>query len=214
MGPLADAASTRDALAVAVPMLKEMLTQPPLPGRAFHPPSHAALILVPLYGRWTEGHESEIVREYLGDRDTFGKLLADQLVAARRSSTPIEDFEKSFYAYTGRYLANALARFDARSAVPALKTSLEAYRAWGGQAATVAYTERALVALGDADARSGFEAQLADPAQRDAALATLVWLCRNGQGETLRYASTLLGTALEVDATQALDTWFLRQFEE
>ena len=211
MGPLESAEATAAALEAAVPMLKEMLTQPPLPGRAFHPPSHAALILPPLYDRWAgRVPEGEVLRAHLGDRDAFARLLYEQLVGGREKEAPLEEYARGYYAYTGRYLANALARFDARDALPALKKSLAAYRAWGASGATIRYTERALVALGGVDARADFERKL-DGAERESAVATLVWLCRNGRDETLSYAARLLGEALDVDADAALDTWFKRQ---
>ncbi len=211
MGPLFNPEETGRALSVAVPMLRSMLVQSPLPGRAFHPPSHAALVLGPLYDRWAEDPALAVhVRTWLGSRAKCAALMAGQLVGSLPDRSGLQPFEYTFYAYTGRYLANALARFDAGEAVPALRESLAVYRAQGSSDATIAYTRRALVALGDETERAEFEESLASD-DNVAAVSTLVWLCRNGGGEARAYASGLLGKELNVAPEKALQTWFERQ---
>lgn len=211
MGPLFNPEETGRALDVAVPMLRDMLLQPPLPGRAYHPPSHAALVLGPLYDRWAEDPALSVhVRSRLGDREAFTALLAGQLVGSLPDRSILEPYAYDFYAYTGRYIANALARFNGREALPALQESLAVYLAQGSKDASIAYTRRALVALGDETERASLEKTLASD-DNAAAVATLVWLCRNGRDETVTYASRLLGKHLNVPPDRALQTWFEHQ---
>lgn len=211
MGPLSGG-GTVEALEIALPLLIEGLTQAPQPGRAFHPPSHAALVLCPLYDRWPQQTpEGAVVRKHLGNREVFIRRVGDQLVGTQANPAELPDYAYGFYAYSGRYIANALARMDARSARPVLRASLEVYQDKGASDSTVTYTRRALVALGDAVERKAFEADLADSARHEGAVAQLVWLTRNGGTETRAYAGQLLGSALECDAGTALETWFERQ---
>jgi len=213
MGPLFNPMDTGPALDVAVPQLRAMLLQPPIPGRGFHVPSHAALVLGPLYERWADDPEHRTrVTAYLGVRDEFEALMAGQLIGSLPDTSDLEDFAFGFYAYSGRYIANALVRLDSGLAVPALRQSLEVYRAHDAPGATIAYTRRALVALGDEAERKAFEESLA--AGDESAVATLVWLCRNARAEGEEYASTLLGKELGVPAGEALDAWFKQQLEK
>lgn len=210
MGPLAPPADTREALAVALPALKALLLQVPAPGRAYHIPSHAALVLGPLHDRWA-GTElaGDLIEQHLGNREEFAALLAGQLAGARPDRAELSEVEFGFYAYSGRYIANGLARFNERSIVLVLRASLEVYEARGGDATVLAYTRRALAALGDSTERAALESALENGDNN--AIPTLVWLCRNGQGETLDYAERLLGMALGCPPDQTLATWFREQ---
>jgi len=210
MGPLAPPADTREALAVALPALKALLLQVPAPGRAYHIPSHAALVLGPMHDRWA-GTElaGDLIEQHLGTREEFAALLAGQLAGARPDRAELSEVEFGFYAYSGRYIANGLARFNERSVVPILRKSLEVYEARGGDATVIAYTRRALAALGDPAERAALEAALETGV--DTAVPTLVWLCRNGQGETIEYAERLLGRALDCPPDNAVATWFREQ---
>ncbi len=213
MGPLFDPQETAQSLDVATLLLRAMLLQPPLPGRGFHVPSHAALVLGPLYERWENDVRLGVhVKQHLGTRDEFEALMAGQLIGAQPDLANLDEVTLNFYAYTGRYLANGLARLDARVAVPALRQSLKIYRAHDAPEATIAYTERALAVLGDADARVKLESALG--AGDEDALRTVVWICRNAQGEGNAYGCALLGEQMSVPADEALDTWFRRQLAE
>lgn len=213
MGPLFDPQETTQALNVATLLLRAMLLQPPLPGRGFHVPSHAALVLGPLYERWENDPRLGVhVKQHLGTRDELEALMAGQLVGAQPDLANLDDDAFSFYAYTGRYLANGLARLDARVAVPALRQSLEIYRAHDAPETTIAYTERALAVLGDAEARARLEKALA--AGEEDALLTVVWICRNAQGESSAYGCALLGEQMSVPADAALEVWFRRELAE
>lgn len=195
---------TSAALAIALPLLKSMLLQKPKPGRAFHPPSHAALILGPLYERWerSEKHRLQLL-EYLGDRQEFVALMLGQLVGARNDRMDLTDRDYAFYAYTGRYLANALARLNARAALPALQHSLDVYQAKGVAASTTDYTRRSLIALGDESERTQLE-----QGTPDHVISIAVWLARNGQGETAAYGRRLLGDVLRCDPGEAIERHF------
>ncbi|MDP8243343.1 MAG: hypothetical protein P9L94_04620 [Candidatus Hinthialibacter antarcticus] len=208
VGPLDSPQETAQALELAAPLLKQMVTQPPRPGTAFHEPSHAALVLGPLYERWADTADyGAIIQKHLGSREAFQQMLTAQLVGAQDQPLKLEKMEHTFYAYSGRYLANALARLNARSAVPALKKTLDVYQQTGAAPASIQYTVRALVALGDKDARAEFEKTLAE----GEGLNDLAWLARNGQGETLQYALNHLGKQLNVDPSHALKAYFETQ---
>ncbi|MBZ0256471.1 hypothetical protein K8I31_10435 [bacterium] len=208
VGPLATPDETARALEIVAPLLKQMAQQPPRPGTAFHEPSHAALVLGPLYERWADTEDyGAIIHKHLGSKEEFFAMLTQQLVGAQDEPLKLEKMEHAFYAYTGRYLANALARLNARSALPALKKSLEIYQQTGAPSATVHYTKRALVALGDKEARTKFENKLS----QDRWMDDLIWLARNGQGETLQYALNQLGEQLNVDPSHALKAHFQAQ---
>lgn len=209
MGLVGDRATTGAVLGLVAPALKEQFLLPPKPGTAFHPPSHACLVLGPLYERWIDDPDfGPILRDHFGDRAAFEALLASQLAGARESATALSHTEYGYYAYIGSYLANTLARLNARSAVPALSRSMEVYRAHGAKGRVVAYTDRALLALGEADHRATFEVQLGDPALRDSCKETLAWLARNGQGETRDFAMERLGALFGCAPKVALSTYF------
>ncbi len=208
VGPLGSPEQTAEALELAAPLLKQMVTQPPRPGTAFHEPSHAALVLGPLYERWVDTKDyGAIIKNHLGGKDAFFDLLARQLVGAKPEPLKLGKMEQTFYAYTGRYLANTLARLNARSAVSTLEKSLQVYEQTGAQGSTIHYTNRALVALGDTGARAEFETTLAE----GEGLNDLAWLARNGQGETLHYALKHLGARLNTDPAHAIKVYFERQ---
>lgn len=214
MGPLADPAATRAALEVVVPALKQMFLQPPMPGTAFHPPSHACLVLGPLYDRWAGDPElGPLVVQHLGSRAEFEAMMASQLPGGPGNSPPGSHVVYGYYAYIGSYLANTLARLDARSAVPALKQSLAIYEANEAKGRVIEYTQRALLALGDPDARAAFETRREDPAQHDACVAAAVWLARNGRGETKAYGLNALGALLACAPADALRVYFEREAE-
>lgn len=215
MGPLADAAMTREAMGIVVPALKAQFLLPPAPGTAFHPPSHACLVLGPLFERWyRDTDHGALVREHLGNRTEFEALMVSQLPGAPGRVTPLPELDYGYYAYIGSYLANALARMDARSAVPALRRSLAIYEAHGARGRVVAYTQRALLALADPEARAAFAAQLTDPAKREEHVATAVWLARNGQGETAVYGREKLGELLQCPPADALTNYFTMELHK
>jgi hypothetical protein len=205
MGPLLDPGETLPALERAVPLLKELLLHEPEPGRAFHMPSHAALVLGPLYDRWVDDPEAgKIVRRHLGSREAFNDLMAGRLLAAAEADPfMMPTWTHGFYAYSGRYLANGLARLDARNALPTLNETLIQYEKLGAAQTSIDYTRRALIALGDADQRRAMEG--GDIAER---MRLAVWFARNGKGETKTYGLDLLGTLLGVPSNEALRTWF------
>jgi len=199
---------THGALGIAVPLLKEMLLQEVLPGRAFHPPSHAALVLGPLHERWADHpRHGDLVRGHLGDREAFITLMEGRLIAAQPNPSEIEGFQRRFYAIVGQYVANALARMNARSAVPTLRECVS-YYARGVSDTAVAYTKRALVALGDTEARSAIEDYVERGQRLGEVEAIAVWLIRNGRGETVAYGQELLGRILDTDPESALRTHF------
>lgn len=208
---LADDEQTDRALRVAIPLLKEHAMGKPKPGRAFHPPTHAALNLGAAYNRWHDDPtHGPLIRELLGDRQQFEQLLTGRLIGAQPADS-LDRVAVGFYAYTGRYFANTLARLDARSAVPTLRRSLEVYRDKGVRGSTVRYTQRALVALGDAEQRRQLEAKLVANPQDQSVVRQLVWLCRNGRGETVQYAQGLLAKSLGCEPAEALNTHFARR---
>lgn len=210
---LADDEQTARALRVAIPLLKEMALGEPKPGRAFHPPTHAALNLGAIYARWRDDPtHGPLVRELLGEREAFEMMLAGRLIGAQPADR-LDRTAVGFFAYTGRYFANTLARLDARSAVPTLRRSLAVYQAKGVRGATIRYTRRALVALGDPALRQELETKLAANPQDPASVAQLVWLCRNGRGETVRYAQNLLAQSLNCDPDRALRVSFERRLQ-
>lgn len=209
MGALRDHAATREALTLTVPALKRQFLQGPKPGTAFHPPSHACLVLVPLYERWIDDRAfGPFLTEELGDRAAFEALMASQLPGAREGDAALTDMEYGYYAYLGAYLANALARLDARSTVPALERALAIYEARSAEGRVLDYTRRALVALGAPRYRADFELVLKDPVHREASLSSLAWLARHGQGETKSYALARMGGILECPPERALDVYF------
>jgi len=214
MGLVGDRATTGAVLGLVVPALKEQFLMPPMPGTAFHPPSHACLVLGPLYERWIDDPDfGPILRDHLGDRAAFEMLLASQLPGARDPEVTLSHTDYGFYAYIGSYLANTLARLNARSAVPALKRSMVVYTDHGAKGRVLAYTNRALLALGAEDERVVFEAQLNDPEQRDASVETLAWLARNGQGETRHFAEVHLGALLRCAPENALTEYFTQSLK-
>jgi hypothetical protein len=200
---------TTDALNIAVPLLKSMLLQRPIPGRAFHPPSHAALVLFPLYQRWASSEsQGALLQKHLGTREEFIALACGQLVGSRADRNALEKFEYGFYAYSGRYIANALARFDARSAVPTLRASLQVYEAQNSDKRTIAYTRRALLALGDPDQRAALSQNPEDT------LKTIRWLCQNAQGESRDFANRLLAAQLQCAPAHALTTYYASELKK
>ncbi len=208
---LGDDAQTDRALRTTIPLLKEMALGEPRPGRAFHPPTHAALVLGELYARWCDdATHGPLVRRLLGEREAFAKMLADRLIGAQPANQ-LDRTAVGFYAYTGRYFANTLARLDARSAAPVLRRSLALYEEKGAGGSTVAYTRRALVALGDAGLRDELETKLAADPRDPASVELLVWLCRNGRGETAVYGRKLLAQALGCEPAAALKVYFERR---
>ncbi len=208
MGGLATPEDTREALKIAMPMIIAALKQDPMPGRAFHPPSHAVLVLGPLFERWAaDTPEGAIVREYAPADDAVNALLMRQLSSVSARGRELKDFERVYFGRTGRYAANALARRDAREAVPALREELARFAPLHEKDPEPArYLRRALVALGDADARAALEAQI--ETAPDTVRETAVWLCRNARGEGAGYGAGLLGKLLGCDAAMALERYF------
>ena len=215
MGPLSNAVETSRALAIAIPLLKSMLEQQPKPGRAFHVPTHAALTLAPLYDMWSKSEEfGPIIREFLGDRHQFVRLFTAQLVGNRSDRMYLSKADTNFYFYSGRYLANALARFGASEALPALRASMEVYRSKSAPQSTIHYTQRALIALGDQDARREFEDSIHRDADKQEEMKTAVWLCRNGQGETVEYGRRKLAEMLDCESKVSLEIYFKKRLTD
>ena len=214
MGPLTDASQTVEALKIIVPMLKDVVMEEAKPGRAFHPPSHAILVIAPLYDRWADakGPEGDLVRELLGTRAEFVAMLISRLVGGVPTPKDLPQFHYAFYAFDGQYFANALARIDAREAVDALKLSLEVYRENITHPSLISYTQRALVTLGDRNARAALEKSLSST-NNERAVDTLVWICRNAQGEGKAYAEKTLAKQLNCKPEQALDSYLSKQLQ-
>jgi hypothetical protein len=213
MGGLSSPEKTTRALEIAVPLLKAMYLQTPKPGTAFHPPSHAALVLGPLYERWQDSLiQGPIIRKHLGAPEEFSAMMRNRLIGSLPDTTALKDFEYGYYAYIGQYLANALARINDRQAIPFLRKSMEIYKSKDLRPRAITYTHRALIALGDEAARSAFETDRdSNPTNT---LNTAVWLCRNGRGETQTYGQHLLGELLGCDPDRALETYFIRELEK
>jgi hypothetical protein len=212
MGPLTDAGRTADALKVAIPVLKDAIVAEAERGYAFHPPSHAVIVIAPMYDRWADadGPEGAVVRELLGTREDFVDLLKSRVVGGVPSPDDLPRFHYDFYANDGAYFANAFARIDARGAVDVLKRSLGIYAEQIGDSYVMAYTRRALVALGDPEARATLENALSS-ANNAKALDTLVWICRNARGEGKTYAEDQLAGQLGCTPTEALEVYLKRQ---
>jgi len=212
MGLIGDVQNTGAVLEIVVPLLKSQFLQPPAPGTAFHPPSHACLVLGPLYDRWIDHPElGAIIRKHLGTRPDFEAMLASQLPGGLPSGPPPSHMTYGYYAYIGSYLANTLARLDARSAVPALKRSITIYTEHQAKGRTLAYTRRALLALGDPEARSVFHTMAGGLEKREEAIELAVWCARNGRNETRQFGLKYLGHLLQCAPEVALDTYFQRE---
>lgn len=208
MGELA-AGDTADALEAAIPALREQLLTPARPGRSFHSPSHASIVLAPMYDRWPEGsRERGIIERILGTREDFIRLLIGQIVGSIANPDTLPEYAYPFYAYSGRYIANALARLDARAAVGVLLRSVDVYEERARDPLAVAYTRRALVALGDNEAREELRVRIANDQTQKDAVRELVWLCRNCHGEGLDFAQTTLARQLGVAPEMALRAYF------
>lgn len=211
VGPLRTADETREALETAVPLLASMVEQPPRPGTAFHEPTHAALILPPMYERWAGSDEfGAPFRERWKNREAFAGWLADRLVGSLENRMDLGEMEYRFYFYTARYIANALARLGDPSAIPALRATFEVCVAKNAPASTVAYVRRALTALGDADEREALERSVEDSAGN--ALDTAVWLIRNAKGEGREYGEALAAEILGCAPREAMMVYFRQQW--
>ena len=212
VGPLENAESTTAALELVILAMKQAFLATPKPGTAFHPPSHACLVLGPLYERWIDDETyGPVVKKHLGDRASFEAMMGSRLTGGLQSGDPESHVAYGYYAYIGSYLANAIARLNARSTVPALLNSLKVYEKHGSEGRVANYTQRALLALGETDARNVYESNLADPSKRDECMTLAVWLARNGQGETRIYGLEKLGQLLGCEAATALDTYFVTE---
>ena len=151
-----------------------------------------------------------MVRELLGTRAEFVALLKSRVVGGVPAPWDLPDFHYSFYAFDGQYFANALARIDAREAVEALKLSLEVYQEKVSHPSLIAYTQRALAALGDPDARSALGWSLSKAADGKA-IDALAWICRNAKGEGKSYAEGMLASKLGCRPEEALDAYLTKQ---
>ena len=202
------------ALETALPLLLEMLEQPPAPGTAFHPPSHAPLVLAPLFARWRDHPEyGPVIKRHLGSKEEFIQRLAGRLVGARDDRDTLASWEYTFHRVSGMYVANALARLGARSATPILRASLQVYLDHPGRGAAPEYTRRALVALGDPDARAYLEEAVEKQRLGHLAEEWAVWLCRNGDDKARTYGEGILRRILETDAADPLAVYFARERE-
>jgi len=212
MGAVGDRENTRAILERVLPAMKRQFLQPPRPGTAFHPPSHACLVLGPLYDRWVDDPDfGALVVEHLGTRAEFEAMLASQLPGGLPEGPPASHMALGYYTYIGGYLANTLARLDARSALPALRRSLAIYEGQNGPGRTPEYTRRALLALGDPESRESFARRCENPEYREACIALAVWLARNGKNETKSYGEAVLGILLNCPPDLALETWFRQE---
>jgi len=208
MGALT-AGDTLDALGVAIPILREQLLTPVSSGRSFHNPSHASIVLAAMYDRWTEGSdERNTIERHLGSRDSFIELLMSRLVGASSDLESLPVYAFRFYAYSGRYIANALARLDARVAIPVLRRSIEVYEIQAVDPLAISYSRRALVALGDSEAREALLLRLRSVESREDGVRELVWLCRNGRGEGLQFGRSTLAEQLDTTPELALRAYF------
>jgi hypothetical protein len=214
MGPLSDASTTAEALKVAVPLLKEMVMAEAQPGLAFHPPSHAILVIAPIYERWvdSQGPEGAVVRELLGTRSEFVAMLESRLVGSVATPHDLPEFHYGFYAYVGQFFANAFARMDARETVEALKRSRDIYMKHGARPSTIAYTNRALASLGDSDARAELEESLSGPRAAQA-VETRAWMCRNLKGEGKTYGQKTLALHMSCEPEEALGAYLAKELE-
>jgi hypothetical protein len=216
MGALASDEATSRALAIAIPMLIPMLAQPPKAGYAFHPPSHASIILAPLYDRWADSAKfGPLVRRELGDREAFIKLETDQLLSRHADPRNLSPMEYRFFYVSNLYVANALARLDAREAVAALRETLAIGEEKRAPRNFINYMQRALVTLGDETLRRQVESlALLGDSSRAPAIETLAWVCRNGRGEALEYGRRMLGRALDCAPERALQVYFEGRLHE
>jgi len=214
MGHLADPTQTAPALEAAIPLLREFVLSEARPGRAFHPPSHGVIVLAAIYNRWadTNGPEGEVVRDLLGTRDEFVAMLESRMLGGVPNPADLPDFHYRFYAFDGQYFANALARLDARDAVDTLNLSLELYNEHVSHPALINYTKRALVTLGDPEARVQLEESLSGP-DNQRAVDMLGWICRNAKGEGIRYATGHLAAHFDCEPHEALNLYFNSQLE-
>lgn len=212
MGPVGDDAATGSALDAAIPLLLHGLDQPAKRGRAFHPPSHACLVIGAIYDHWADHPvHAPRLRALIGSRGDLINRIQGRLIGAQEDPESLPRWQQNFHTVLGLYLANALARLDARSTVPSLKKSLAFYEASGSSDSAIAYTKRALIALGDDNARTEFEAK---PIDSEEVIETAAWLVRNGQGETKEYGATILATALKTTPEAALNTYFQRAIDK
>ncbi len=177
---------TARALAVALPLMVEMLTRSPSPGTAFHEPSHVALVLGPIHRRWSDdAFCGPVVLKHLGTREDLAAMMASRL----SGSIPRESLDATalgFYGYTGRYLCHALARLNAREHVPAIRRTLEIH---GEDSRLGPYAIRALLTLGDENERLKIES--ADSLSADGA-RMLEWIARNAESEARAWAESRL----------------------
>ncbi len=212
MGALRDTDQTRAALELVIPAMKTAFVAAPKPGTAFPPPSHACLVLGPLYERWANDPEfGPFIEAQLGSRTAFEAMMISQLPGGLKNNSPLSHVDYGFHAYIGSYLANAIARLDARTALPALERSMAIYEKHKAKGRVLEYTQRARLALGDAGARADFDAALKDPTQKDACVKTASWLARNGKGETRAYGLNALGALLDSTPDKALDVYFEKE---
>ena len=209
IGPVGDVPQTTAALEAALPVLKSFLMQPPKPGRAYHVPTHAALVLGPLYDRW-DGTQTQgpIVRKHLGTRKQLVDLIVSRIVSSRNDLETLSPATLDYYAYTGRYFANVLARLNDRRAAGPLRKSLSIYRKHKLSEASVRYTRRALAALGDTDQRRTLK-----QADRTTRLKTAAWLVRHGRGETVEFGRRLLGGLLNCRPEEAETAYWRMRLE-
>ncbi len=200
MGPLANEAATSEALRIAVPMLKQLFMTEPGPGTKFHVPTHAALVLGPLWERWHDHPEhASYIREQLGEREAFAAFMTGQLASTRENADEMGPMELRVYGYSNRYTANALARLGVVEALPALLQTRALFAEALPDERLDSYMERALITLGDPCARARFESM-----SDGAALPIAEWLVRNGQEEARAYGLRQLAARLDCPPEEAL----------
>jgi len=170
-----------ELLAESIDLLLLFLDQPIAPGRAYHPPTHAAMVLGPLLDRFGDDPvHGALVHDRLGKRDDFIEHLIAMLPGAQADPAGMDEVEYIWRRYVGTFLANVLVRLDARAALPELRATLDLWQARGATEPAIAGTTRALAGLGELGAR---EELLASDEPKP-----LLWLARYGTGEGQQWA--------------------------
>ncbi len=187
--PLDDPERVRPLVEVGLPMLVELLDQPVAEGYAFHPPSHAVIIVGQIHEHLSASPTLRpLVEQHLGDREAMLARLTDSLVGGKGDPAALSETEWRFHTYIGRYSVNALARLGDTAALPAIEQTLGAFAQREANRGVLAYTRRAAAALGNAELRG----ELSD--------ADLLWIARNCTGEPREFAETRLRQSLGVEA--------------
>ncbi len=200
------------ALEEALPLLHDMLFMEPKPGRAFHAPSHAALITAPMYIRWFHeaGYNSRLTRT-IGAKTIYGAKLIDLLLGHHPNPEEMKPDEYKFYTVREYYLANALARLNWRyngKTSERLHKSLEVFQQRGDAERTIHAVERCMAALKDKDIREKWEK---DPLQY---VDDYVWIIRNGKQEAVTYATNMLASVMGCPVDKAFELYYKQKISD